>query len=106
MIKNFVFLLMATLFAISCNNPKNESTQATAPEVIKSVEFTVEGMTCTGCENTIQKSVGSIKGVKTVKADHIAGNTIITYDSTSVSLDAMKQAIVDKGYEITATNQN
>lgn len=101
MLKNIVLILIATLLAISCNNTSKENSKTTVPEVIKTVEFKIDGMTCTGCENTVQNSVGNIKGVKTVKADYQAGNAIITYDSASVSIDTMKQTILDKGYEIT-----
>lgn len=102
--RHFFVLIALMIMVFACGSKSQDSSKQKAPEVIKTVELQVEGMTCTGCENTIQKSVGSLPGVKTVKADHVAGNAVITYDSASVSMEAMTKAVTDKGYEVTGVN--
>lgn len=36
------------------------------------IEIPVEGMTCEGCERTVQSALGSLGGVRTADADHEA----------------------------------
>lgn len=72
-----------------------------APENRIETVFMVEGMTCTGCENAINKRVGGIEGVQTVDADHIAMQTLVVYDQSKVSEDKIVSAIVDAGYTVT-----
>jgi len=99
----FIFLL-PLLFLISCNNvQKPEATQEeiVTEEFIQTVTLNVEGMHCTGCENTIKKSVGELPGVKAVTASHTDGLTSVVFDTVQSNLPAIKAAIESKGYTVT-----
>ncbi len=63
-------------------------------------EFTVEGLSCTGCEATVSNAVRRVEGVHRVDADHEAGTVEITADDGSE--DDVRQAIHDAGYDVPA----
>lgn len=64
--------------------------------------FTVEGMTCTGCEKSVQRAVGGIAGVETASADHAAGRVTVRFDGDIVSEDDIADRIREAGYTVPA----
>lgn len=59
--------------------------------------FSVKGMHCSACEKLLQMEVGSLKGVKSVKANAAKGTLEVEgegFDSASV-----KKAITQNGYK-------
>lgn len=65
---------------------------------MKQYELTVEGMSCTGCEQTVTTAVKRVTGVHRVDADHETGDVEITADQGTE--DDIKQAIHDAGYDV------
>lgn len=61
-------------------------------------EFTVEGMSCTGCEERVTNATKRVKGVRRVDADHETGTVEITADEDIQ--DNVRQAIHDAGYDV------
>jgi len=99
------FLIVVVLFfAMGCNSPntKKSSTEviSVADKSLKTiaVEFAIQGMTCTGCEQTIQSGLGSLKGVKQVKANFKNGNAFVEFLPDIADTIQMKQKIVTSGY--------
>jgi copper chaperone len=43
-------------------------------------DFTVEGMSCTGCEETVSTAIRRVEGVHRVEAEHETGVVVITAD--------------------------
>ena len=67
---------------------------------MEKVKLSVPGISCEHCERAIKGSVGVLSGVKKVAVD-IKGKTVdVEFDSSLVTLDAVKNAIVDQGYDI------
>ncbi len=64
--------------------------------------ITVEGMSCTGCEESVQRAVGGLDGVETVSADHAAGRVTVRFDGDAVSEDDIAERIREAGYTIPA----
>jgi copper chaperone len=99
--KVFVFLVSLVIIISGCtqreNSPKNSM-----PDSLKSVTVVlkVDGMSCTGCENTISNAVMQLGGVSNVSADHESGRVEVTFDTTLVDLKSISQAITDKGYTV------
>jgi len=57
-----ISLLAFILAVVACSgNKKEKSSENVTPSV---VEVKIEGMTCTGCEQTIQRNVGKLDGIK------------------------------------------
>ena len=57
------------------------------------IEVSIGGMTCTGCEQTVQSSVAKLEGIKSVKASFTTGNAIIEYIPGKVDSLKIKEAI-------------
>lgn len=66
----------------------------------------VEGMTCSHCENVIKNSVVELKGVNGVIVDMEAKKVTIDYDLRKVSLETIKQAIEDQGYDVKSSRSH
>jgi copper chaperone len=67
---------------------------------MKQYELTVDGMSCTGCEETISKAIHRVEGVHRVVVDHKTGTVEITAKAGTDA--AVEQAIHDAGYDIPA----
>ncbi len=108
--KKTIFLIsMISLGLFACKSKTAESTTSESPsstelivnpEALVQMDLTVEGMTCTGCENTINTGVSGIAGVVEVSSSFTEGKTIVKYDSTQTSIDKISQAIIGKGYSV------
>ena len=101
--KNILFLFCVAFFAFSCTS-NQEKTAAPAEKVAavanKTITLVVEGMTCTGCENTIKEAVGGVSGVADVVASHTEGSAVIKFDSTLTDFKTISAAITDAGYVV------
>jgi copper chaperone CopZ len=64
------------------------------------VELAVQGMSCTGCEQTIQSGIGSLKGIKQVKADYKTGKAFVEYIPELADTNSMKEKITSSGYVV------
>ncbi len=62
------------------------------------VEMTVIGLTCTGCEERIRGAVGELAGVEAVAADHMAGTVLVTVERVGTATDEVREAIDGLGY--------
>ncbi len=69
------------------------------------VNLPVSGMKCDACENLIHDALMEKEGVVSVKADHEAKTVEIEYDENKVSLDTLKQTIVDQGFKVEGFGQ-
>lgn len=99
-------ILVCLSLLIGCTN---SGTKKTSPETKPSVqeniqtatvEITIQGMSCLGCEQTIQKGVGSIKGVKLVKADFKKGRALVEFIPGIADTLQMKEKIAASGYVV------
>jgi len=67
----------------------------------------MKGIDCAGCKKTISRSLGKIKGVKTIRITKVSEDqhqlTIVTDGTTAISrADAVKALGKDSHYEITS----
>jgi copper chaperone len=63
--------------------------------------LTVEGMSCSHCENSVKKAVGDLDGVENVMVDLKTKKVTVKFDSDKVDLTAIKDVIEDIGYDVT-----
>ena len=66
----------------------------------ETLELTVNGMTCGGCENAVKKALQQIEGVEKVTASHSAHQVGVTFDNAKVTPGLLKQRIEMLGYEV------
>lgn len=64
----------------------------------KTVEFTVDGMTCDHCEKTVAKAALSVDGVCEASADSVRGVGRITYDPDKTDHGKVLKRIEKEGY--------
>ena len=67
------------------------------------VEFSISGMTCTGCETHIENAVENIQGVASVNVSYENSNATVSYDAKQTTLEEIREAIGSTGYGITNT---
>ena len=97
-------VVLCLFFVIACNNAgtkKSESAiKSAVVENVKTVavELTIKGMTCTGCEQTIQSGISSLQGVKQVKATYKNGKAYVEYNPANADTTMMKQKVTASGY--------
>lgn len=58
----------------------------------------VEGMTCGHCVSTVEKAVGNAGAVG--KVDLAGKKVSVEFDESKVTLEAVKAAIEDQGYDV------
>lgn len=61
--------------------------------------FTVQGMSCEGCEQRVEDAVGDLEGVESVDADHDENTVSVEGDADT---DDLRQAIEGTGYSFSA----
>ena len=61
----------------------------------------IEGMMCGHCEMHVKKALEALDGVKSAKVSHKDAIAVVTLEK-EISDDALKQAILEEGYEVTA----
>jgi len=62
------------------------------------VTLKVEGMSCGHCVSAVEKAVGGAGA--SAKVDLAGKKVDIEYDDSKVSLDTIKAAIEDQGYDV------
>ncbi|MGX7091798.1 heavy metal translocating P-type ATPase [Hutsoniella sourekii] len=62
--------------------------------------FTVEGMSCASCVQTVQKSLQETPGVTEAQVNLTNNQAQVTYDPEAVSSDQLKQIVADAGYHL------
>jgi len=100
--KNLLIISVLAVVCFSCSQKsQNKDPKIQAVAVVnKTVNIAVEGMTCTGCENTIKDAVSTIAGVMEVTASHTEGLAVVKYDSTITNFKSISEAITHAGYTV------
>jgi len=73
---------------------------------MKTENIKVKGMHCTSCEETIERQLLKIDGVKACKADYAKQNVTVTFDESKTNLGEIKGKIEEKQYECDSSCDN
>ncbi len=102
------FLIVICFFlAFGCNNAGTKKSASEIKPTVESnvktiaLELSIQGMTCTGCEQTIQSGISSLKGVKQVKANFRNGKAYVEFIPEIADTIQMKEKITTSGYVLT-----
>ncbi|MBB6713443.1 sulfite exporter TauE/SafE family protein [Clostridium gasigenes] len=71
---------------------------------IRSEKFKVYEMTCTSCENSVEKAVIKLEGVLNAKADYSGQFAIVKYDDELCNINKIKASIKKAGYSTKSSN--
>lgn len=71
---------------------------------MKATEVTlkISGMTCDHCVKTVEKGIKSLKGVSRVHVDLALQKAEVAYSPEAVTLDQIKKAVTEAGYQVVA----
>lgn len=67
---------------------------------ITEITLPIQGMNCTGCAANVERAIGKLPGVSSVKVDLKANTANIAFDPLKVDLVEFQYAITQVGYEI------
>ncbi len=102
----YLIIVVCFFLAFACNNNgSKKSTKEVKPPVEENVrpiavELSIQGMSCTGCEQTIQSGIGTIDGVKQVKANYKNGKAYVEFIPGIADTVRMKEKITSAGYTL------
>ncbi len=60
----------------------------------------VDGMSCQHCAKAVTGAVSALRGIESVEVDLAAKTVAVAYDAAQSSLEAIKAAIEDQGYDV------
>jgi copper chaperone CopZ len=68
---------------------------------IQKAEFTISGMTCTGCEEHVTHEVNKLTGIINTSVSYEKENAIVEFDKTKTNIQEIEKAISKTGYSVT-----
>jgi mercuric ion transport protein len=79
-----------------------KNNQATISQSVKNqkIEFTISGMTCTGCEVHVKSEISKLKGIVTTQVSYEKGNAIVKFDNKKTDIEEITKAINSTGYTV------
>lgn len=66
----------------------------------KTVELTVEGMSCSHCVASVQKALDKLSGIERAEIDLQGKRVRVDYEPEAVNLQAIKDAIENQGFQV------
>jgi copper chaperone len=60
----------------------------------------VQGMTCGHCKMSVEGALNKMDGVSAAEVNLDSGKVEVKYDEAKVSLDNMKEAVEEQGYDV------
>jgi copper chaperone len=60
----------------------------------------VQGMTCNHCKMAVTNALQELEGVNRVEVHLEKGTVDVDYDEMKISLDKLKEAIEEQGYDV------
>lgn len=67
-------------------------------------QIKVNGMHCNSCVLAVQNSLEEVNGIKSAKADLESGNVIIDLDTSEVTINDVKEAVEEVGFELDSSS--
>lgn len=103
------FLSIVTIFAILMMTfplyakvfypkPKVQAAIVAVVDNKQQVKFTIQGMTCEGCEGHINNELSKVSGVLSYNTSYTNRNSLITFDKSKVDVKTIEAAINKTGY--------
>jgi len=100
---NYMVFILAAILLISCS--RGQKAEKPDLQIEPSfIEVSIGGMTCTGCEQTIQAGITRLEGIKSVKASYVVGNALVEYYPGITDTVKIKAAITGSGYTVNRFN--
>ena len=96
-----ILIGLLSFFVFSCQSGKKQGNENTAKqETFAEVSFQVSGMHCDMCVASIEKGVGQLAGVDSVKAILNDSLAYVRFNPGMVSEDEISKTIELRGYKV------
>lgn len=69
-----------------------------------SYQFKIQGMSCTGCAQSIQRKLLATPGVQSAVVDFPTAAATVTYDEQVTNVTALAKVIESLGYDVVKDN--
>jgi copper chaperone len=67
---------------------------------MEQITLNIKGMSCSHCQRAVTNALKELEGVENVEVHLDQGTADVTYDSSKVSIDKMKEAVEEQGYDV------
>ena len=67
---------------------------------MEQITLNVSGMSCGHCVKAVEGGVSALDGINSVQVDLSAGTVKVEFDSSKVSVEKIKEAIDEEGYDV------
>ncbi|PZR24543.1 MAG: mercuric transport protein MerTP [Citrobacter freundii] len=98
----FAILMMAFPLYAKVFYPKSTTT-ATELAVVdnkQQVKFTIQGMTCEGCEEHVNNELSKVNGILAYKTSYATRSSLVTFNKSKVDVKTIEVAINKTGYKV------
>lgn len=101
-VTGFAILMMAFPLYTKVFYPKAKegATTVNVVENRQQIIFTINGMTCEGCEEHVNNELSKVNGVLSYKTSYATRSSLVTYDKTQVEVKTIEAAINKTGYKV------
>jgi copper chaperone CopZ len=79
---------------------KNGKTVIANDADVKTTEFKIDGMTCTGCEEHVNHELNKLTGIINTMVSYESGNAIVKFDHSQTDNEEIGKAIAKTGYSV------
>lgn len=98
----FTGLMLAFPYYLSVFYPQTEKYVVVGENAnLQTIEFSISGMTCAGCEAPINHEVNKLQGIVNATVSFKKGNAVVEFDSSKTTLTEIEKAITTIGYTVT-----
>lgn len=96
----FLMIFLPSYANIFYKKPKAVNNISNSIFNTQKINFTIEGMSCAGCEQAINNELLKIRGVINYKTSYENKNSIVTFDPSIVKINSIKDGIDKTGYKV------
>lgn len=98
----FTFLLMTLPLYAKVFYPKSkmQTILVGAARDKQQVKFTIQGLTCAGCEYLVNSKLSKVSGVIADKTSYAAKTSVVTFDPCKINIPSIQAAINKSGYSV------
>ena len=99
-----VFAILMMTFPLHARmfypKPKVQAAIVAAVDNKQQVKFTIQGMTCEGCEAHVNNELSKVSGVIAYKTSNASRSSLVTFDKSKVDVKSIAAAINKTGYTV------
>jgi copper chaperone CopZ len=95
---SFLALFAVIILFSNCTGKSGKTTDSASAKTLSIAEVSINGMTCTGCEQKIKGEITRLEGVASVNASFTEGKAVVSFDPALTDSTSIRGAITTAGY--------